>query len=202
MRASMHLIAVACFAALIVGCSTSPKSEAAKEDLQGGAQRAIDRMTAADPDLRGVIDRSHGYAVFPKVGKGGVIVGGAYGRGVVYEQGNMIGYADLTQASVGAQLGGQTYSELIAFETSEALNRFRNNQLEFAANASAVILEKGAAKAARFVNGVAIFVQPRAGAMAEASVGGQKFTFVSDTNAAAAGTGAATRSSATTQPTD
>ena len=202
MRALMNLIAVTCLGALVVGCSTSPKTTAAKEDLQGGAQRAIDRMAAADPDLRGVIDRSHGYAVFPKVGKGGVIVGGAYGRGVVYEQGNMIGYADLTQASVGAQLGGQTYSELIVFQTADALNRFRNNQLEFAATASAVILKQGAAKAAEFKDGVAIFVQPRAGAMAEASVGGQKFTFVTDTNAAAAGTGATTRSSTTTQPTD
>src|SRR5688572_6388149 len=122
MRSSMYTFAALLLAAMVMGCSTTPKSEQGKEDLQGGAQRAIDRMTAADPDLRGVIDSSHGYAIFPKVGKGGLIVGGGYGRGVVYEQGNMIGYADLTQASVGAQLGGQTYSELIAFETADALN--------------------------------------------------------------------------------
>ena len=109
----------------------------------------------------------------------------------------MIGYADLTQASVGAQLGGQTYSELVVFETKEALDRFRQNKLEFAANASAVILESGAAKAARFENGVAIFVQPRAGAMAEASVGGQKFTFVTDNTTSG---GATTRSTAATRP--
>lgn len=200
MRTAMYSIVVITLAAAAMGCRTAPKSDAAKEDLQSGAQRAVDRMTAADPDLRGVIDKGHGYAIFPKVGKGGVIVGGAYGRGIVYEQGRMIGYADLTQASVGAQLGGQTYSELIVFQSSDALNRFRNNQLEFSANASAVILEKGAAKAAEFQNGVAIFVQPRAGAMAEASVGGQKFTFVTD-DAAGGTDGAATRSSATTQPT-
>ncbi len=124
-----------------------------------------------------------------------MIVGGGYGRGIVYEQGAMIGYADITQATVGAQIGGQTFSELLVFQSKEALDRFRQNKLEFSANASAVIMKKGAAKAARFENGVAIFVEPRAGAMAEASVGGQKFTFVSDTSG-----GATTRSSATTRP--
>ena len=201
MRASIPLIAITCLAAFVAGCSTTPKSAEAKEDLQGGAQRAIDRMTASDPDLRGLIDNSTGYVIFPKVGKGGLIVGGGYGRGIVYEQGAMIGYADITQATVGLQAGGQTFSELIVFQNKEALDRFRQNKLEFSANASAVILKKGAAKAARFENGVAIFVEPRAGAMAEASGGGQKFTFVSDTDAAT-GTGAATRSSATTRPTD
>lgn len=195
MRTSTFSVAALVLAAMVMGCRTTPKSAEAREDLRSAGQRAIDRMTQEDPDLRGVIDRAHGYAIFPKVGKGGLIVGGAYGRGVVYEQGRMIGYADLTQASVGAQLGGQTYSELVAFETADALNRFRNNQLEFSANASAVILKRGAARAADFENGVAIFVQPRAGAMAEASVGGQKFTFVSD-----AAVGATTRSSATTRP--
>jgi lipid-binding SYLF domain-containing protein len=135
--------------------------------------------------LRDVIDKAYGHAVFPKIGKGGVIVGGAYGRGIVYEQGGMIGYADMTQASVGAQLGGQTYSEIIAFENKEALERFKQNRLALSANLSAVIVESGAAKAARYTDGVAVFVMPRAGAMAEASVGGQKFTFVADESAGA-----------------
>jgi lipid-binding SYLF domain-containing protein len=195
MRTSMYALPAVLLAAMVMGCSTTPKSAEAREDLQSGAQRAIDRMTASDPDLRGVLDSSHGYAIFPKVGKGGLIVGGGYGRGIVYEQGAMIGYADITQATIGLQAGGQTFSELLVFQTKEALDRFRQNKLEFSANASAVILKKGAAKAARFENGVAIFVEPRAGAMAEASVGGQKFTFVSD-----AAAGATTRSSATTRP--
>ena len=198
MRTSMYALAAILLAAMAMGCRTTPKSAEAKEDLRGGAERALERMTAADPDLRGVIDSGYGYAIFPKVGKGGLIVGGGYGRGIVYEQGTMIGYADITQATIGAQIGGQTFSELLVFQNKEALDRFRQNKLEFSANASAVILKKGAAKAARFENGVAIFIEPRAGAMAEASVGGQKFTFVSDD--AAAGTGATTRRSATTRP--
>jgi lipid-binding SYLF domain-containing protein len=188
MRRSTFTLATLFVAAMMMGCQTTPKSEEGKESLQEGADRAVEQMTAADPSLRDVIDHAYGNAVFPKVGKGGVIVGGAYGRGVVHEQGMMIGYADLTQASVGAQLGGQTYSEIIAFQTKEALDRFRQNKLEFSANVSAVIVKSGAAKAAKFNDGVAVFVQPRAGAMAEASVGGQKFTFV-----AGEGAGATTR---------
>ena len=183
MRNVMFMLAAMCVAALIVGCQTTPKSEEGKENLQEGADRAVDRMTAADPSLSDVLGKAYGSAVFPKVGKGGVIVGGAYGRGVVHEQGMMIGYADLTQASVGAQLGGQTYSEIIAFENKAALDRFRQYKLEFSANVSAVIVKSGAAKAAKFNDGVAVFVQPRAGAMAEASVGGQKFTFVASEGA-------------------
>lgn len=177
-RTFSYGIVTICMVAMVMGCRTTPKSAEAREDLQAGAQRALQRMTSADPDLRGFMDKGYGYAIFPKVGKGGLIAGGAYGRGIVYEQGRMIGYADLTQATVGLQAGGQTYSELVVFENQAALNRFRTNQLEFSANASAVILEAGAAAAADFENGVAIFVQPRAGAMAEASVGGQKFTYV------------------------
>lgn len=183
MKTSIYSITALCLIALAFGCRTTPKSAEAKEDLKSGAARAVERMTAADSDLQAVIDSGHGYAAFPKIGKGGVIVGGAYGRGIVYEQDTMIGFADMTQASIGAQLGGQTYSELIVFENKAALDRFRQNKLEVSANASAVILEEGAAKAATFENGVAIFIQPRAGAMAEASVGGQKFTFVADENA-------------------
>jgi lipid-binding SYLF domain-containing protein len=115
--------------------------------------------------------------IFPSVGKGGVIVGGAYGRGEVYEQGQLVGYADVTQATVGAQLGGQTFSELIVFENREAMDRFKRGNFEFAANVSAVALKAGAAAAARYTNGVAVFVKPEGGAMFEASIGGQKFTF-------------------------
>lgn len=185
MRTSIYAFVALCFAAMVVGCQTTPKSAEKKEDLAAAAQRQVDAMIAKDPGLRDVIDKAYANAVFPKIGKGGVIVGGAYGRGVVHEQGMMIGYADMTQASVGAQLGGQTYSEIISFENKEALERFKQNKLALSANLSAVIVESGAAKAARYTDGVAVFVMPRAGAMAEASVGGQKFTFVADDSAGA-----------------
>jgi lipid-binding SYLF domain-containing protein len=110
------------------------------------------------------------------VGKGGLVVGGAYGRGVVYEQGRHIGYSDLTQGSVGLQAGGQTFSELLVFENKSALDRFKEGKLDFAA-ASAVVLKSGVATHAPFVNGVAVVVSPIGGAMLEASIGGQQFTY-------------------------
>jgi lipid-binding SYLF domain-containing protein len=86
---------------------------------------------------------------------------------------------------VGAQLGGQSYSELIVFETTDALNRFKSGNFSFAANASAVANREGAARTAKYENGVAVFVHPNAGLMGEAAIGGQKFNFVSAENAPA-----------------
>ena len=163
---------------IAAGCQTAPKTQEAKADLEQDAQAALNEMTSQDPGLRQVIDNGHGYVIFPNAGKGGLIVGGGYGRGIVYDDtGAQIGYADITQASVGAQVGGQAFSELIVFENQAALDRFKNNQLTFAANASAVAVKAGASAAANYENGVKVFTMPKAGLMAEASVGGQKFTF-------------------------
>jgi lipid-binding SYLF domain-containing protein len=104
-------------------------------------------------------------------------VGGAYGRGVVYEQGRHVGYSDLSQASLGLQAGGQTFSELIVFEDKGALDRFKTGSLDFGADASAVVLESGVATNASFADGIAVVVRPIAGAMVEASIGGQKFSY-------------------------
>jgi lipid-binding SYLF domain-containing protein len=169
--------AIALAAMFLIGCQTAPKTEEEKADLEQDAPTALSRMKADDPGIADVLDKGYGHVIFPNAGKGGLILGGGYGRGVVYEQVRQIGFADITQLSAGAQIGGQAFSELIVFENKDALDRFKNNQLTFAANASAVIVKKGVATAARFEDGVAIFVMPKAGAMAEASVGGQKFTF-------------------------
>lgn len=195
MRRSIYAVAAVAMAALLAGCGTTPRTEQGREDLRSGAERAMDRLTSKDPGLREFVNNGHGHVIFPKVGKGGLIVGGGYGRGIVYEQGAMIGYADITQATIGAQIGGQTFSELIVFENPNALDRFRQNKLEFAANASAVAIQAGAAASAKYENGVAVFVEPRAGLMAEAAIGGQKFTFVP-----ARGVNANAGSHATTRP--
>jgi lipid-binding SYLF domain-containing protein len=162
---------------LAVGCTTTPPTEEKRENLLDKSQVALNEMKQADSSLNDFLNKSYGYAFFPTAGKGGLIIGGAYGRGVVYEQGNFIGYSDITQATVGAQAGGQSFSELIVFENKAALDRFTNGKFTFAANASAVALKSGAAASARYTDGVAIFVKPIAGLMAEASVGGQQFTF-------------------------
>jgi len=137
----------------------------------------LTKMESRDAGLRDLIDRSAGYAIFPSIGKGGLIVGGAYGKGEVYQNGRLVGYAELSQATVGAQLGGQTYSELVVFENQTALNRFTGGNFEFSGNASAVALKSGAAATAKFDHGIAVFTMPKGGAMLEASIGGQKFSY-------------------------
>jgi lipid-binding SYLF domain-containing protein len=160
------------------GCATAPPSHEGKQDLQIDAVDALRKMEASDPSLGSFLQGSAGYVVFPHVGKGGYVVGGSYGRGVVYRAGGTIGYADITQATVGFQFGGESYMEVLAFETSEDLDRFTAGRLTFAANLSAVILKTGAAASAQYTEGVAIFAKPIGGAMVEAAVGGQQFTYV------------------------
>lgn len=159
------------------GCATAPRSEAGREDLSTSGADALRQMKATDPTLDNFMKNAYGYAIFPEVGKGGLIAGGAYGRGVVYEQGTFIGYSDLSQATIGLQAGGQTYRELLVFADKAALERFKSGEFEFSANASAVALKTGAAGAADYSNGVAVFVEPIGGLMFEASIGGQQFTY-------------------------
>lgn len=182
--------------AAMPGCATAPKTEAKQQTLQDQGQATVQRFKAADPSLDNLLNNAYGYAIFPSVGKGGLIVGGAYGRGTVYRQGKFIGYADLTQGTVGAQLGGQTYAEMIVFKDQNAMQKFLNNQFALSAEASAVAIKPGAAVAHDFTKGVKVFTDPNGGLMAAATVGGQKFTFVSSENAP----GEAVQASATTQP--
>jgi lipid-binding SYLF domain-containing protein len=164
-------------AGLLGSCATAPASREDKAALVAAATARLQQMQTADPALGALIQQGYGYALFPHVDKGGLVVGGAYGRGVVYERGQHIGYSDLTQGSVGIQAGGQTFSELLVFETKAALDRFKAGQGGFAADASAVVLTSGVATNANFVDGVAVVVQPLSGVMVEATIGGQQFTY-------------------------
>lgn len=178
------VLLVSAVALLLAGCETSPKTEADRDVLRDEASAALTRMKEKDAGLNDLLNRAYGYAIFPSVAKGGLVVGGAYGRGEVYEQNRLIGYADLQQASVGLQAGGQEYSELLVFETQEALNRFRSGEFSFGGDASAVALKAGASGTARFQNGVAVFTDTKSGLMVEASIAGQKFTFEPTTTTA------------------
>lgn len=141
------------------------------------AQDAIAAFKATDPDLESFFDKAHGYAVFPSVGKAGMGIGGAYGKGILYEQGNEIGSTTLKQLSMGFEFGGEKYREIIFFQDEKTLDDFKKGNYELGAQASAVALKKGAAKNADFDQGVAVFTQTRGGLMFDVSVGGQKFTF-------------------------
>ena len=162
---------------LLASCATAPASREDKAALVTEATARWQQMRTADPALGALVQRGQGYALFPDVGKAGLGVGGAYGRGVVYERGQHIGYSDLTQGTVGVQVGGQSFSELLVFEHKAALDRFKAGQFGFAAGASAVVLKSGVATNPNFVDGVAVIVQPVGGVMVEAAIGGQQFTY-------------------------
>ena len=156
------------------------QSEAKKEELKTESAEAKTAFLKEDDGMAKFFNNSYGYVIFPNVGKGGLGVGGAAGNGVVYEQGNMIGYAKLTQVSIGFQAGGQAYREVIFFETADEMNRFKANKIEFSAQVSAVAAASGASANAKYIEGVAVFTMAKGGLMYEASVGGQKFKFNKD----------------------
>ena len=166
-------LAASCALAVLASSNT----QAADTNLRDEAQQTITNFVKADSTLQKFLDQSAGYAVFENVGKGGLIVGGARGKGVVYEKNKLIGLATMTQASIGAQAGGQTFSEIIFFETPEALKDFKAGKFEMSAEVSAVAAAEGASKAAKYKNGVAVFTLPKKGLMVQASIGGQKFKF-------------------------
>ena len=141
------------------------------------ANKAKGKLIKMEVGLDQFFTNSAGYVIFPNVGKGGLIIGGASGNGVVYENGTIIGMANLKKLSVGLQAGGQAITEVIFFETENDLNEFKEGDVEFSAEASAVALKSGIAVNAKYRDGVAVFALPKAGLMADASVGGQKFEF-------------------------
>jgi lipid-binding SYLF domain-containing protein len=162
---------------LMGGCATAPPTVQGKANIEQDAAAALAEAQTSDPSLVKLLDAAAGYAVFPSIGKGAVGVGGAYGKGVLYEGGVVVGYCDMSQASIGFQLGGQAYTEIIAFETQQAVETFKQGNFRFGAQATAVALKSGAGANAKFADGVAVFTMDQAGLMYEASLGGQKFSY-------------------------
>jgi lipid-binding SYLF domain-containing protein len=161
-----------------VAAALSVVSAQAEDDLKAESLQAKASFLSTDPSIQKFVDESAGYAVFPSVGKGGLVVGGAHGKGLVFEKGGAVaGQATMSQATIGAQAGGQSFSEIIFFETPEALSDFKTGKFEMRADVSAVVAAQGAAKTADYKHGVAVFTLPKKGLMVQAAVGGQKFKF-------------------------
>lgn len=179
---TLSTIAVLAPAALsLPSCSDyrdAGEATAEREDRFREADRAVREFKDADASLKKFFESAYGYAVFPAITKGALGIGAAHGdEGVVYEQAKPIGWADVTQITIGAQAGGQSYAEIVFFEKKEDLDNFKRNNMEFSANASAVAVTAGAAATADYTEGVAVFTRPLGGLMFEASIGGQKFKF-------------------------
>jgi len=139
--------------------------------------RTIRLFLKKQPRLKLFFQKAYGYVVFPMIGKGGMGFGVAYGEGKVYRKNSLIGKSTLTQVSVGFQLGGQGYSEIIFFKDKKALDRLKKGDFTLSAQASAVVVKTGISVDIDYSDGVAVFTLPKVGLMYEASVGGQKFSF-------------------------
>jgi len=142
-------------------------------------------------------DNAYGFAMFPNIGKGGIGIGGAHGKGQVYRGGKVSGYTKMTQLTIGLQFGGQAYSQIVFFKDKRAYEDFTSGNFEFGAQASAVAITAGAtaqagttgagggaagggtagAQDATYYKGLAVFTHVKGGLMYEAAIGGQKFSF-------------------------
>jgi lipid-binding SYLF domain-containing protein len=168
-------------------------SAAALADSYG---ETIDLFKKAGASSR-FFDDCYGYAVFPTIGKGGIVIGGAHGKGRVYEHGKAVGSSTMTQLSLGFQLGGEAFSQIVFFQDERAFKEFTGGQFEFGAGASAVVItaaasgtagsagasagasggKKDATTAGKYHKGMAVFTIVKGGAMYELSVSGQKFKY-------------------------
>ncbi len=178
----------AAFVLAPMGCksenmSTEPKrsshemSESKEQSLQQKSDGAIAEFKRTDPGLSKFFENAAGYAVLPDIGKGAVGIGGSYGEGVVYAGGKAIGTTTMTQASIGLQIGGEAFSEIIFFKDKAALESFKRGNFEMSAQASAVAAKAGVAATSDYNKGVAVFQHKQGGLMASLSVAGAKFTY-------------------------
>lgn len=147
------------------------------DEMQLAVAKAIIDIKKADPGIQKFFDGAAGYAVFPKVGKGGMGIGGAHGKGLVIVGEKAVGKTSLSQVTVGFQLGGQVYAQFVFFEDSTALGHFQRGNFELGAQASAVAVTLGASADANYDGGVAVFTNVGGGLMYEATVSGQKFKY-------------------------
>lgn len=145
--------------------------------LQLNVARAIIDLKQKDPGMEEFFKNSAGYAVFPKVGKGGIGIGGAHGKGLVIVNDKAVGKTSVSQVTIGFQLGGQVYAQFIFFQDETALGNFQRGNFEFGAEASAVAVTLGASADANYDKGVAVFTNVTGGLMYEATISGQKFKY-------------------------
>ena len=150
--------------------------------LANETEKAIITLYQSNPTIKQHFYDAHGFAVYPVITKGGLGIGGAGGKGLVFENYKVIGGASLAQATLGLQAGGQQYMEVIFFEDKAALDRFKEGKIKFSGQASAVALKDGASVDVNYQDGVAVFTKAKGGLMAEASLGGQKFKYKDGVN--------------------
>jgi lipid-binding SYLF domain-containing protein len=173
------LVACLCLAiVLATGCAIAPEEPEGKVVLTAEVNEAIAVFKEKDPNIQRFFDKSYGYAVLPKIFKGAFLAGGAYGKGEVYEQGKMVGYCSMSQATLGFSLGGEYFREIIFFKDKNDLDVFKAEEYTFSAQVTGVAATIGAAAKANYKSGMAVFVTTDKGLMVDVSLGGQQFKYV------------------------
>lgn len=180
MRTATRLIALSLTLGMplvgLTACSSTPTTRDAADEKISQANATIETMAKKDPSIRPALADAYGYVVFSTVGSGALIVGGEGGGGIVFEGGNPWGTATLAKGSIGLQVGGESYSELIIFLTKEAFDRFTTGEFTFTAEASATAVTANAAAEAPVIGGAKVLTMAKGGLIASAAVGGQNFS--------------------------
>jgi len=172
------------FAAILIAlaaCATSssPPSPAHQQKLENEAAAALSSMRAQNPGIDSLLSASAGYAVFPNIGAAGAVyVGGAYGKGVLYQRGTPVGFVTLKQGSVGLTLGGKTYAELVLLRTQYDVDKLKAGKFELGGDVSAVVLTAGAGATGTLDPNTSVIVQPHGGLMGGITVSGQTIEFI------------------------
>lgn len=161
----------------IAGLVTGAQKEiSTNRVLKQEVEATIKMIEEAHPNFKKSMDQAYGYAVFPSVGRAGLVVGGAYGKGEVFEQKKLVGYAGIVQLTIGVQVGGETFAAVVLFTDKEGLERFKQGKIGFAANAGAVIVKAGAEATTKY-QADKVYIFSEGGLLIEAAIGGQKFVF-------------------------
>lgn len=177
MRSLSMLFALGLASLPIPACAVAPPAIGEQAAVQQAAKATLLKVEAADTELAKQIHESLAYAVFPSVGKGAIGIGAAYGEGVFVEGGVLKGYCNVVQGSLGLQLGGQSYVEIVCLSTPQAVSHFKSGVYSLSAQATAVAISAGSGAQGSSLDGVAVFFRDAEGLMAEASVGMQEFHY-------------------------
>jgi len=176
-RSIISLVATALFMLAVSGSALAwdPRKE---QSLIDNSRQVEKDFLEKDPSLQAFFDQAAGWVSYPTVGKGAIGVGGATGSGIAFDSNrNILGKSRISQITIGFALGGQVYSQIVFFESEGDLEHFKEGNLEFAAQASAIAVTARAALDAKYEKGVAVFTMGKGGLMYEASIGGQKLSF-------------------------
>ncbi len=165
-------------AIVLCGCATASAKPEARALLSTETTEAIAIFKQKDPGIERFFKDSYGYAVMPKIGKGAILVGWAYGKGEVFEKNEMVGYCSIDEGTIGASLGGEYFREIIFFRDKPDFDKFTAGVYTFSAQFTAVAATAGVADKTDYKAGMAVFVTMDNGLMADISVGGQKFRYL------------------------